>query len=343
MNPDFDCIIVGAGLAGLTAARHIQSAGLSVLVVESSERPGGRVKSDLIDGFTLDHGFQVINRGYPNIKRTGIIDTLKFTPMVEGVIPFRITGGVHGFHDITTPFLKGVFLTEPKRVSPRVRAEIYMSFLLGKPGFVDGGVSAFSDALARPVHEIHYGETVHAVDSTQVITDHASYRARNVIVATDPVTANQLIPSIDVVVMNQSTTWYHVSREQIPGAGRLAVSSRGRVINSFAISDRVASYAPAGKQLFSSTTLSHLSESEVRRELSQIWKVDTSGWDFIACYEIKKSLPLHPQGKALYSPEELESGLFVVGDHRAYPSQQGAMESGKRAALRIIERALQGR
>lgn len=343
MIEDFDCVIVGAGLAGITAARHIQSAGLSVLVIESSDRPGGRVKSDVIDGFTLDHGFQVINRGYPNIKRTGILDTLNFTPMVDGIIPFRITGGLHGIGDITTPFLKGVFLTEPRMVSPRVRAEIYKSFIQGKPGFVDGGVSAFSEALARPIDEIHYGETVHSVEPTRVITDHTSYKSTHVIVATDPVTANQLIPSIEVVVMNQSTTWYHVSNHKVPGAGRFAVSSRGRVLNSFAISDRVASYAPGGKQLFSSTTLSHLSESEVRRELSHIWKVDTSGWDFIACYEIKKSLPLHPTGKALYSPEEVDTGLFVVGDHRAYPSQQGAMESGKRAALTIIERALLGR
>jgi NAD(P)-binding Rossmann-like domain/Flavin containing amine oxidoreductase len=343
MSEDFDCLIVGAGLSGLTAARHLQSAGLSVLVIESSDRPGGRVKSDVIDGFTLDHGFQVINRGYSNVKETRILDTLNFTPMVDGLIPFRIAGSINRPNDFTVPFLRGVFLTDPKQVSARVRTEIYWSFLRGKPGFIDGGVSSFSEALAKPLHDIHYGETAHFVEARSVTTDHARYQAKSVIVATDPVTANQLLPGIDVVIMNGSTTWYHISRVHIPEAGKFTVATQGSVINSFAISDRVSSYAPAGVQLFSSTTLSHVSESEVRRELSKIWKTDTSHWELIACYEIKKSLPLHPTGKPLYSEFEIEDGLFVVGDHRAYPSQQGAMESGKRAALTIIERALRGR
>jgi hypothetical protein len=63
----------------------------------------------------------------------------------------------------------------------------------------------------------------------------------------------------------------------------------------------------------------------------------------IARYEIKKSLPVHPSGKPLYSKFEIEPGLFVIGDHRAYPSQQGAMESGRRVARVIIERALRAR
>ena len=343
MSADFDCIVVGAGLSGLTAARSLQSAGLSTLVIESSDRPGGRVKSDIIDGYTLDHGFQVINRGYPNIKRSGILDELRFTPMVDGAIPFRISGGVHKLSDLSTPFLRGVFLTEPKKVSARIRFEIYKSFLQGRPGFVDGGVSAFSDALARPVADIHYGETVHSIESGVVQTDHARYSAEHIVVATDAVTANQLVASLEVTPMISSTTWYHVSDSHIGGAGRFTVCSTGNVINTFAISDRVPSYAPHGKQLFSSTTLQVTSESEVRRELSKIWKTDTSRWELIARYEIKKSLPVHPSGKPLYSQFEIEPGLFVIGDHRAYPSQQGAMESGRKVARVIIERALRAR
>ena len=343
MSADFDCIVVGAGLSGLTAARLLQSAGLSTLIIEASDRPGGRVKSDILDGFTLDHGFQVINRGYPNIKRSGILDELRFTPMVDGAIPFRISGGVRRLSDLSTPFLRGVFLAEPKSVSARIRFEIYRSFLQGRPGFVDGGVSAFSEALARPVADIHYGETVHSIETGVVQTDHATYSAEHIVVATDAVTANQLVASLEVTPMNSSTTWYHVSNSRIEGAGRFTVSSLGPVINSFAISDRVPSYAPHGKQLFSSTTLHVTSESEVRRDLSKIWSVDTSRWELIARYEIKKSLPVHPSGKPLYSEFEIEPGLFAIGDHRAYPSQQGAMESGRRVARLIIERALRGR
>ena len=74
----FDCIVVGAGLAGLTAARDLQDFGRSVLVIESSDRVGGRVKSDYQDGFIFDHGFQVINPKYPEVSRSDLLKELDF-------------------------------------------------------------------------------------------------------------------------------------------------------------------------------------------------------------------------------------------------------------------------
>ena len=59
-----DVVIVGAGLAGLTAARSLIQAGLDVVVLEADDRPGGRLKTDRVDGFLLDHGFQVYLTGY---------------------------------------------------------------------------------------------------------------------------------------------------------------------------------------------------------------------------------------------------------------------------------------
>lgn len=338
---EFDCIIVGAGLAGLTAARDLQSAGISTLVIESSDRPGGRVKSDLIDGYILDHGFQVFNSGYPHIKNSGILKELGFTPLVKGLTPYRLVGEIKLPADLLAPFLRGVFLTDPSQVDHKVRRKIYTSFLRGRTGLVRGGAGSFSERFAQPVTDIHYGETVHRIEGQSVMTDHAMYTAREIIVATDPVTATQLLPEIDVVTMNTSTTWYHVSDVDVPKANRFAVNIRGALINSIAISDVAPSYAPEGKQLFSSTSLAIVSESEIRRELARIWGRDTSKWELIARYEIKQSLPIHPEGKPLFSPVQLREGLFVVGDHRGYPSQQGAMESGKRAARLIIERALQ--
>ena len=54
-------VVIGAGLAGLSAALTLQDAGAEVTVLDSSDRPGGRIASDLIDGFILDRGFQLIN------------------------------------------------------------------------------------------------------------------------------------------------------------------------------------------------------------------------------------------------------------------------------------------
>jgi phytoene dehydrogenase-like protein len=59
-----DVIIVGGGLAGLTAAKALIDAGLDVVVLEADDRPGGRLKTDRVDGFLLDHGFQIYLTSY---------------------------------------------------------------------------------------------------------------------------------------------------------------------------------------------------------------------------------------------------------------------------------------
>ena len=74
----FDCIVVGAGLAGLTATRELEKFGRSVLVLEATDSVGGRVKSDFIDGFICDRGFQVINPKYPEVIKSGVIKNLDF-------------------------------------------------------------------------------------------------------------------------------------------------------------------------------------------------------------------------------------------------------------------------
>lgn len=63
-----DVIVVGAGLSGLSCAIHLQRAGRNVVVLEASNGVGGRVRSDQVDGFTLDRGFQVLLTAYPEAK-----------------------------------------------------------------------------------------------------------------------------------------------------------------------------------------------------------------------------------------------------------------------------------
>ena len=73
-----EVLIVGAGLAGLNAAIHLESAGVEVTVIESSDRPGGRVASDVIDGFVCDRGFQLINAQYPALQELNVLKELDF-------------------------------------------------------------------------------------------------------------------------------------------------------------------------------------------------------------------------------------------------------------------------
>ena len=69
-------VVVGAGPAGLVCARRLHQAGVPVLVVDSEETPGGRLRTDLVGGFRLDRGFQVLFTAYPNVRREVDIEAL---------------------------------------------------------------------------------------------------------------------------------------------------------------------------------------------------------------------------------------------------------------------------
>ena len=60
--------IIGAGIAGLTAAVYLYKKGFDIQILESAERAGGRIKTDFVEGFRLDRGFQVLLTEYPETK-----------------------------------------------------------------------------------------------------------------------------------------------------------------------------------------------------------------------------------------------------------------------------------
>ena len=60
--------IIGAGISGLTAAVYLHQKGYEVQILEASDRAGGRIKTDIINGFRLDRGFQVLLTEYPETR-----------------------------------------------------------------------------------------------------------------------------------------------------------------------------------------------------------------------------------------------------------------------------------
>jgi len=75
---------VGAGLAGLAAARHLTGRGVEVTVLEASDGVGGRVRTDLVDGFRFDRGFQLYNPAYPEGARVLDHEALDLRPFIAG-------------------------------------------------------------------------------------------------------------------------------------------------------------------------------------------------------------------------------------------------------------------
>ena len=93
-------IIVGAGLAGLTAARVLNQRGIEVVLLEASDDVGGRVRSDIVDEFILDRGFQVLLTAYPEIHRHLNLDALNLKKFEPGALVWK---GGRG-HIVGDPF-----------------------------------------------------------------------------------------------------------------------------------------------------------------------------------------------------------------------------------------------
>ena len=369
--------VIGAGLAGLSAAITLQDAGLEVEVYESSDRVGGRVATDAIDGFLCDRGFQLINARYPEIRRLGIIDELDFIAADRGVElsmgekryslgdprshPFSALNSVSGsiaeklrflsyltrsarsgmsvadelkplgtlYTRVLEPFLSGVFLTSPAQVDAISGKEIVRSFISGKPGLPAKGVGAFSQALAARVQSIKLNSRIDSLTQLQ---------SARVIVATDLTTAAQLLDIPNVPKLASSTTWYHEIPNDVTQSANLLIDAqaRGPVINSIAISQMVPSYAPSGKTLLSSTTIDFSSESEVRRHLALMWGTSTASWSLVAKYEIPKSLPIFAVNGQRPESSKISDRVFIAGDYRTAPSQNGALLSGRLAAQELL-------
>jgi len=86
---DFKIYIVGAGVSGLVAAQVLENQGYQPVILEASDRAGGRVKTDLKKGFQLDHGFQVLLSSYPAAQKYLNFKALKLQELKPGAVIFN--------------------------------------------------------------------------------------------------------------------------------------------------------------------------------------------------------------------------------------------------------------
>lgn len=84
-----DVVIVGAGIAGLSAAHRLTSAGVTTTVLEAAPYVGGRMSTEKVDGFRLDRIGQLLSTSYPELRRTAGLDSLTLRRFAPGVLLHR--------------------------------------------------------------------------------------------------------------------------------------------------------------------------------------------------------------------------------------------------------------
>lgn len=81
--------IIGAGVSGLIAARVLENYGYNPIIIEATDRVGGRVKTDIVNGYQLDHGFQVLLTAYPAAQKYLDYDVLELQAFLPGAAIFK--------------------------------------------------------------------------------------------------------------------------------------------------------------------------------------------------------------------------------------------------------------
>ncbi|MGW4275393.1 NAD(P)/FAD-dependent oxidoreductase [Streptomyces seoulensis] len=81
-----DVVVVGAGVAGLSAAHRLTSAGVTTAVLEAAPWVGGRMSTEKVDGFRLDRIGQLLFTSYPQLGHSPGLDALVLRPFAPGVL-----------------------------------------------------------------------------------------------------------------------------------------------------------------------------------------------------------------------------------------------------------------
>jgi phytoene dehydrogenase-like protein len=130
-----DVVVIGAGLAGLTCAARLRELGHDALVLEASDGVGGRVRTDEVDGFLIDRGFQVLLTAYPAAKRWFDEPDLDLRAFAPGVVVHRGRGTLRLADPFRAPMAAARSLLGPT-VTPldALRLLVWRRAILARPG-----------------------------------------------------------------------------------------------------------------------------------------------------------------------------------------------------------------
>ncbi len=413
MNSARDVIIVGGGIAGLNCARHLEQAGWNVTLLEASDRVGGRIRTEVVEGFRLDRGFQVFLTSYTEAQSVLEYPALKLKPFEPGAL-VRYGGRFHRITDpwrrpwkglrsvfspigtlrdklrvarlrsqvlgksleallhqpeTTTlealenmgftpaiierffrPFLGGIFLEPELLTSSRMFHFVFRMFSQGDACLPAEGMEAIPRQMAGQLitTKLRLQSPVRRVEAGLVeLASGERLNAHAIVVAVDGVTAANLLEEVPQPE-TQGVTCLYFSADHPPVSEPILVLNGDGYgpINNLCVPNLVApSYAPDSKHLVSVTVLRQPNLNEVqhtvREQLMEWFGPQVNDWRHLRTDQIPDALPrqVPPALAKLERSVRSRPGVYVCGDHRDSASIQGALVSGRRAAIAVLDDA----
>lgn len=408
---DFSTVIIGGGISGLTCARYLNDKGMSFVILEGSDALGGRVRTDIVEGFRLDRGFQVLLTNYAEARKIlnyshldlryfepgALIKTGKGFAKIEN--PFRskssffsmslsspISGSdkakirkfaeyVSGITDEklfemddtdTLQFLKkygwskeiigqffrplfgGFFQENELSTSSNLFHFLFKQFYKGDMAIPAEGMQAIPEQIAGMISKerIMLNTWVKGIEGNQVFLEGGeTFTADRIVVATDPHTASGLLGENKTYDYAVSTCAYF-SAEYSPQKGQKFLSlnpDRKGVVHSLCVlTDIAPTYGIAGKVLIAVNAYgsdkiderNHI--NRIKRELYDWFGAQVNVWKHLKTYHIPEAVVRFPAGTRRQELK-LDENLYRCGDYLAYPSLNGAMQTGREVAEMISE------
>jgi protoporphyrinogen oxidase len=404
-------IIIGAGMAGLTCAHYLHEQGIPFLLLEKERSVGGRIRTDQVEGFLLDRGFQVFLTSYPEARRVLQYDQLELRDFQQGAMVWqnkkfssfsnplreplalgktllapvgslsdkmrvaRLVLDLWGKdndallheHPMDTasylrhygwssqminsffkPFFGGVFLERELQTASNFFRFIFKQFFLSDVCLPSQGIQAIPEQLARglPVGSVRLDVAVQRVDEQGVTLEGGERLAASaVVVAADGTAASTLLPQTGPSPAFCTTTCVYFAAPVSPLSRPMLVinpKDEDLIHNLCVPTDIAPTYSSDGRALISVSTQGQhaLSREElltgILQELKEWFGDVVEEWQHLATYMLPQALPQYQANQTGLLPLQLSDRLYRCGDYTAYPSLNGAMQTGREVAEKLI-------
>jgi len=260
------------------------------------------------------------------------------------------------------PFYQGIFLSPLKYQSSRMFEFVFKMFTEGAASLPAGGMQEICEQVANnlPDGSIRYNNKVISTKPGEVKVSTnkkiETYECESIVLAADPPALSKLSSDVEIPDARKSTCLYY-GFEGLPPIQEPLLILNGETyqrdfapdsvtINNVCFPSQVSKkYAPEGYSLASVTVVGaaegvtdKVLEEKVYMQLIDWFGESVETWKFLKSYRVSYAQPAQTSPHTIEGkPAKLSDGIFICGDHRGTATLNGAIESGRRAAMAVLE------